>query len=106
MDTTPPLPLEHLGTLAEAQEVARRAAAHVPAYGKHLAAASIKQPESVSWQQLPLVDKKNYLLKHSFDELLADDFTDSFTIFSSSAPRGIPSTGRSSRAHSVNQRGD
>lgn len=70
--------------------MARRAAAHVPAYGKHLAAASIKQPESVSWQQLPLVDKKNYLLKHSFDELLADDFTDSFTIFSSSGSSGHP----------------
>lgn len=56
----------------------------VPAYRAHWASAG----EAGGWVGLPLLDKKNYLLTNPFADLLADDFADTFTIFSSSGSSG------------------
>lgn len=92
--STHPLPaqleLPHLGDLEAARAVAARAAATVPAYAQQLAAAGISAPAAVAWTELPLVDKKSYLLAHPFTALTADDFAETFTIFSSSGSSGRP----------------
>lgn len=82
------LDLDCLGNRREAEETARRAAATVAAYGRHLAGAGMGPAEE--WGRMPLTDKKNYLLAHPFADLLADDFSDTFTIFSSSGSSGRP----------------
>jgi phenylacetate-CoA ligase len=83
------LDLPQLGDPAAAHAVARRAAQRVPAYRRHLAARQI-DPAALAWTALPTMDKKDYLLAHPFADLLADDFGDPFTIFSSSGSSGRP----------------
>lgn len=84
-----PLELSCLGNRDRARAVAARAAKTVPAYARHLAGANVP-PEPAEWDRLPPTDKKNYLLAHPFADLLADDFADTFTIFSSSGSSGRP----------------
>ena len=81
------LDMASLGNRETAWTVARRAAIMVPAYRRALASAgcSTLPPE---WVQLPLLDKKDYLLASPFADLLADNFADTFTIFSSSGSSG------------------
>lgn len=83
------LELGSLGDPALAAATARRTFAAVPAYRRHLAGAGADRVTE-NWGELPLLDKKGYLLAHPFADLLGDDFADTFTIFSSSGSSGRP----------------
>ncbi|MBL9218807.1 MAG: hypothetical protein JNG82_09985 [Opitutaceae bacterium] len=81
------LELTALGDPSRAWDIARRAEARVPAYRGLLRSAG-RDRLPAAWADLPRPDKKNYLLAHGFADLLADDFADTFTIFSSSGSSG------------------
>ncbi|MAJ29258.1 hypothetical protein CBD41_07540 [bacterium TMED181] len=82
--------LHCLGDLDHALSVARRASEKVVAYRQFLETHDQPSLTSDLWSSIPTVDKSNYLLKHPFDDLLADDFSEAFTIFSSSGSSGRP----------------
>lgn len=75
-----------LGRLADAEETARRARETVPAYRHFLSSHSVAG--SAPFTSLPRIDKANYLTQHDFANLLAGNFTDTFTIFKSSGSSG------------------
>ncbi len=77
--------LSQLGSLEGAKEIAHRAAANVTAYQAHLGALDL---DTMDWHAVPLTDKKTYLLKHPYKDLLADNYNDCFAIFSSSGSSG------------------
>lgn len=77
--------LAQLGSHSHAQAVAKRAWEHVPAFRKHL---SPKDALPKEWDEIPLSDKKNYLLTNPYADLLADNYQDTFAVFSSSGSSG------------------
>jgi len=84
--TTPSLLQPTLGSIETAQKIAQRAAQQVPGYHKFLAHHQVS-PEA-KFDQLPLTDKAGYLEQFPFHELVGEDFTQTFNIFSSSGSSG------------------
>lgn len=84
MPTNEPIDLPSLGQPSIAKDAVARAIEHVPAYQAHLAHTT--SPDD--WDALPFTDKKSYLLKHEYRDLLADNYTDTFAVFSSSGSSG------------------
>ena len=76
--------LASIGSGRTAQMVARRAESSVPAYrdfaGEHR--------QSAAHQERPSLDKGKYILRYPMAQMLADDWTDTFTIFRSSGSSG------------------
>jgi phenylacetate-CoA ligase len=81
-------PLPSLGSKRKAANIARRAYKSVPAYQDFLAArgANIR----ASFDELPPLDKKSYILAYPFDRLLGDDADRILAFFRSSGSSGNP----------------
>lgn len=80
--------LQHqaLGSIETAQKISRRVAQEVPAYKKFLADHQVSS--QTKYDLLPFVDKTNYLKQYPFEELVGEDFAQTFNIFSSSGSSG------------------
>ncbi|MBP5976130.1 hypothetical protein HW132_26200 [Brasilonema sp. CT11] len=90
-----------LGSKQLASEVAQRAQVSVPAYKQFLEKQGFKVPEP--FEHLPKSDKESYVLAYPWEEVLADDYEECFSIFRSSGSSGqsfywpqMKSTSRSS----------
>jgi phenylacetate-CoA ligase len=81
-----PFELTSLGSVETAQNIAARAERVVPAYQHFLALHKCKT--SGSFHMRPVVDKHSYLLAFPFEQLVGDDFEQTFTIFKSSGSSG------------------
>ena len=77
-----------IGSLEFAENVASRARTQVSAYRKFLEGYQI--PDNAVFVNLPTTDKASYLKTFTFEDLVSDDFADTFTIFSSSGSSGQP----------------
>jgi phenylacetate-CoA ligase len=77
---------EAIGSREFAGNVARRARAQAVAYQKFLEERGV--PAEALFENLPLTDKATYLKVSVFEELVGDDFADTFTVFSSSGSSG------------------
>ena len=78
--------LKTMGSLANAQAIAGRVERAVPAYRQF-----IRQREWAPdnpFPTRPVVDKASYLLAFPFDQLVGEDFEQTFTIFKSSGSSG------------------
>ena len=75
-----------LGAKEIAEQVAQRAQQFVPAYKHFLETQGVKGGEA--FEQLPQSDKESYALAYPFEQLLADDYEECFTIFRSSGSSG------------------
>nr|WP_211175861.1 hypothetical protein [Brasilonema sp. UFV-L1] len=90
-----------MGSKQVASEVAQRAQRSVRAYKQFLEKQGFKVGDS--FEHLPKSDKESYALAYSWEELLADDYEECFSIFRSSGSSGqtfywpqMKSTSRSS----------
>ncbi|MBW4619086.1 MAG: hypothetical protein KME17_06975 [Cyanosarcina radialis HA8281-LM2] len=81
-------PMTFLGSPRKAANIARRAYRSVPAYQHFLAARGANIRES--FEKLPPVDKKSYILAYPFDRLLGDDADRILALFRSSGSSGNP----------------
>jgi phenylacetate-CoA ligase len=79
---------EAIGSRELAENVACRTRAQTPAYRKFLEERGV--PSEALFENLPLTDKATYLKASLFEELVGDDFAETFTIFSSSGSSGHP----------------
>jgi phenylacetate-CoA ligase len=79
---------ESIGSREIAENVAHRARAQTCAYQKFLAAHQVR--DSALFEDLPITDKATYLKTFAFEDLVGDDFADTFTIFGSSGSSGQP----------------
>ena len=75
-----------LGSAETAQSIADRAERHVAAYREFLQKQNWKAGSP--FHTRPIVDKTSYLTVWRFEELLGDDFEQTFTIFKSSGSSG------------------
>lgn len=78
--------MQTIGSAETALQVAGRAFRQVPAYTQFLSTRGVREFHSVA--ELPLTDKQNYLVPAVYQNLLADDFDRTFTIFKSSGSSG------------------
>jgi phenylacetate-CoA ligase len=77
-----------IGSREIAENVAHRARAQASAYQKFLEAHQVG--DSALFEDLPTTDKATYLKTFAFEDLVGDDFADTFTIFGSSGSSGQP----------------
>jgi len=77
-----------LGSLDTARRVARQAAEQVSGYRDFLEAQGL--PPDAEFARLPLTDKAGYLKPYTLPLLVGDDFSETFSIFSSSGSSGQP----------------
>jgi phenylacetate-CoA ligase len=78
--------LGHLGSKDSAARLLERAQACVPAYQRFLQSRDCLSPKV--FEDRPLTDKQNYLLAYEYNDLLADEYENTFAIFASSGSSG------------------
>ncbi|MCE0496910.1 MAG: hypothetical protein LV481_03040, partial [Methylacidiphilales bacterium] len=83
---TPSLLQPALGSIEIAQKIAERVTQQVSGYQKFLGQHQVLS--DAKFDQLPLTDKAAYLKQFPLQELVGDDFTQTFNIFSSSGSSG------------------
>lgn len=86
--TASDLRLPYLGHEKTARAIAARATKNVRAYSAFLDAHNFNRASSAAFDARPITDKANYLLAHTFADLLADDFRQTFFLLRSSGSSG------------------